>query len=177
MAQEIVSRSGWTQGNALALIITGTGMRAAESIDGARAPMLHLEYTMPEPSNVAPTVSAGSDVSVAFPNPAPLTGMASDDGLPGGALVANLAVGRGPRGRHVRRLVVGLDIGDVRAAGSTPSAFTADDEALSRSDDVVVTVVEPDTTPPSAPSGLSATPTEATRGSICPGTLPSTTSA
>ena len=45
--QEIVSRSRWASGNALVLVVTGTGMRVAESFDGgaARAPVLHIEYT------------------------------------------------------------------------------------------------------------------------------------
>jgi hypothetical protein len=45
--QEIVNRSGWSTGNALALIITGTGSRVAESYDGgaAKAPVLHIEWT------------------------------------------------------------------------------------------------------------------------------------
>ncbi len=163
VVQEIVSRSGWTQGNALALIITGTGMRAAESIDGARAPMLHLEYTMPEPSNVAPTVSAGSDVSVTLPNPAPLTGMASDDGLPGGALITNWSLVEGPGAVTFDDSSSVSTSAMFSAAGAHTLRLTADDGALSRSDDVVVTVVEPDTTPPSAPSGLSAAASGATR--------------
>ncbi len=45
--QEIISRSGWRSGNALALIITGTGQRVARSYDGeqAGAPLLHIEYS------------------------------------------------------------------------------------------------------------------------------------
>jgi hypothetical protein len=45
--QEVVSRSGWVSGNALALIITGTGHRTARAFDGkpAGAPLLHIEYT------------------------------------------------------------------------------------------------------------------------------------
>jgi len=50
--QEVVSRSGWTQGNAVAMIITGNGQRIAESWDGANAhsnmslaPVLHVEYS------------------------------------------------------------------------------------------------------------------------------------
>jgi hypothetical protein len=45
VVQEIVNRTGWTSGNALALIITGTGRRTAEAFDGTRAPTLHIEYT------------------------------------------------------------------------------------------------------------------------------------
>lgn len=45
--QEIVNRPGWVYGNALALIITGHGIRAAESFDGSpeAAPLLHIEYS------------------------------------------------------------------------------------------------------------------------------------
>jgi hypothetical protein len=44
---EIVGRPGWANGNALALIITGTGHRTTRAYDGkpAAAPRLHLEYT------------------------------------------------------------------------------------------------------------------------------------
>jgi hypothetical protein len=43
---EIVGRTDWASGNALALLITGTGRRTAESFDGTAAPVLHLEYTV-----------------------------------------------------------------------------------------------------------------------------------
>jgi hypothetical protein len=45
--QEIVNRTGWSAGNALVIIITGTGERVAEAYDGkpGRAPLLHVEYT------------------------------------------------------------------------------------------------------------------------------------
>jgi hypothetical protein len=44
--QEIVNRSGWSNGNSLVIIITGTGERVAESYNGdqAGAPLLHVEY-------------------------------------------------------------------------------------------------------------------------------------
>ena len=46
--QEIVSRPGWTSGNALAVVLTGSGRRVAESYDGsaAGAPLLHVEYAV-----------------------------------------------------------------------------------------------------------------------------------
>ncbi|MBN1671552.1 MAG: hypothetical protein JXR37_10990 [Kiritimatiellae bacterium] len=55
VVQEIVDRDGWRHGNALALIITGTGKRVAESFDGqpAAAPLLHVEYTPPSPVVIA----------------------------------------------------------------------------------------------------------------------------
>jgi hypothetical protein len=42
--QEIASRPGWGTGNAMALIITGSGTRIAEAFEGAFAPVLHIEY-------------------------------------------------------------------------------------------------------------------------------------
>ncbi len=44
--QEIVDRSGWSIGNALVIIISGTGTRTAESYDGDAdgAPLLHVEW-------------------------------------------------------------------------------------------------------------------------------------
>jgi hypothetical protein len=45
--QEIVNRGGWATGGAVALIVSGTGERTAESFDGgaAKAPILHIEWT------------------------------------------------------------------------------------------------------------------------------------
>jgi hypothetical protein len=45
--QEVVSRPGWSSGNAVALIITGSGRRVARSFNsGSGAPVLHVEYTV-----------------------------------------------------------------------------------------------------------------------------------
>ena len=47
--QEIVGRPGWSNGNALALIVTGSGRRTAEAFNGdaAGAPLLHVEFSIP----------------------------------------------------------------------------------------------------------------------------------
>jgi RHS repeat-associated protein len=47
--QEVLNRPGWTSGNALAIIITGSGKRIAKSYDRDMygAPYLHIEYTVP----------------------------------------------------------------------------------------------------------------------------------
>jgi hypothetical protein len=44
--QEIVDRDGWARNNALAVIISGSGRRTAESFDGGvtKAPLLHVDY-------------------------------------------------------------------------------------------------------------------------------------
>ena len=51
--QEIVNRPGWSRGNSLVLIITGTGKRVAESYNGDPngAPLLHIEYYTGSPAN------------------------------------------------------------------------------------------------------------------------------
>jgi hypothetical protein len=47
--QEIVDRADWSPGNALAIIVTGSGERTAESYNGSSsgAPLLHIEYIPP----------------------------------------------------------------------------------------------------------------------------------
>ena len=63
VVQEIVNRTGWASGNALALIITGSGHRTARAYEGkpTATPLLHIEYDNgpPQPpTNVsAPTIS------------------------------------------------------------------------------------------------------------------------
>ena len=56
IVQEVVNRNGWVSGNALSLIITGTGEREAESFEGANgdhangdlAATIIVNYTLPE---------------------------------------------------------------------------------------------------------------------------------
>ncbi|MGH3660035.1 MAG: PKD domain-containing protein, partial [Micromonosporaceae bacterium] len=49
LVQAIVSRPGWTQGNALAIQFRGTGRRTADAFEGGAtfAPLLHVEYAQP----------------------------------------------------------------------------------------------------------------------------------
>jgi hypothetical protein len=44
--QELVNRPGWATGNALMIIVTGSGRRTAESFEGGPRPVLHVEYTV-----------------------------------------------------------------------------------------------------------------------------------
>jgi hypothetical protein len=55
--QEIIDRSGWVAGNDLGFVITGTGTRTASAFEdgSAKAPLLHIEYTLPG-SNAAPAL-------------------------------------------------------------------------------------------------------------------------
>jgi len=47
--QRVVSRPGWSAGNAVVLIVTGTGNRTAVARDksATAGPVLHLEYRSP----------------------------------------------------------------------------------------------------------------------------------
>jgi hypothetical protein len=47
--QQVISRTDWAPGQAIALIIGGSGKRVAESFNGSpsQAPLLHIEYEMP----------------------------------------------------------------------------------------------------------------------------------
>jgi K319-like protein/calcineurin-like phosphoesterase family protein len=55
--QEIVNRPGWASNNALAIIITGNGVRVAEAFEGTptEAPLLHVDYRMMPPPTDTPT--------------------------------------------------------------------------------------------------------------------------
>ncbi|MBN1673930.1 MAG: lamin tail domain-containing protein, partial [Kiritimatiellae bacterium] len=60
VVQEIVGRAGWSSGNALALLISGSGKRVAEAYDGdsAGAPLLHVRYSSEPPTNGTDTIVA-----------------------------------------------------------------------------------------------------------------------
>jgi uncharacterized protein YjdB/PKD repeat protein len=62
VVQEVVSRPGWSSGNALVLIITGSGKRTAEAWDGvpAAAPLLHVEYLTAPAASVDVTPAAAT---------------------------------------------------------------------------------------------------------------------
>jgi hypothetical protein len=147
LVQEIVGRPGWSSGNSLAVIITGSGRRPAESYDGdvAGAPSLHIEYTLGTATNQAPTVNAGTDQSVSLPTggnvDAVLNGTVSDDGLPAPADVTTTWSQVSGPGAVI--------FGDVNAedtsanfdtAGSYVLRLTADDGDLSSFTEITVTV-------------------------------------
>src|SRR6185369_15611658 len=84
VVREIVGRPGWSAGNALVILISGTGHRTAVAYDGtpATAPVLHVEFQSGGSGNAAPLVSAGPDQSITLPAGATLAGSVIDDGLP-----------------------------------------------------------------------------------------------
>jgi hypothetical protein len=83
--QEIVNRPGWASGNAVAIIITGTGHRTARSFEGlaSGAALLHIEMGGAPPLiNSPPVVDAGPNQTITLPAGATLDGTVSDDELP-----------------------------------------------------------------------------------------------
>ncbi|MGI9604623.1 MAG: Ig-like domain-containing protein, partial [Acidimicrobiales bacterium] len=86
VVQEIVSRPGWAQGNSLALFVSGTGERVAESFNGkpASAPLLHLEVSTTPPPNDPP--DAVDDVVVTPEDVAATFGVTGNDSDPNGNL-------------------------------------------------------------------------------------------
>ncbi|MGH8928577.1 MAG: PKD domain-containing protein, partial [Acidimicrobiia bacterium] len=82
LIQEVVQRPGWAGGNAIALIITGSGTRIANAIEGGFASHLHVVYsTGGPPPNQPPLANAGPDqqVTMALPATATLDGSGSTD--------------------------------------------------------------------------------------------------
>jgi len=64
VVQEIVSRSGWSSGHAMAFVVSGSGKRVAKTFDngsGQEAPLLFVEYTTAQgPMTGACCASSGS---------------------------------------------------------------------------------------------------------------------
>ena len=139
----VVQRGGWTSGNALALIITGTGRRTADAFEDTPAPTLHLEYTTSgTPTNTAPVVSAGPDQSITLPASASLDGTVTDDNLPNppGTTTSTWTKVSGPGTVTFTNPNAVDTTASFSAAGTYVLRLTANDGALSTSDDVTVTV-------------------------------------
>ena len=83
--QEIVNRPGWQAGNDLALIITGSGERTADSFDGVpgNAPLLHVEFTEPAQGLALAQAGAPGDVIVGTDDPETLNGTDGNDTISG----------------------------------------------------------------------------------------------
>ncbi len=144
--QELVNRSGWVSGNALAIIVTGTGRRTAESYEGlaAAAPLLHVEFTTggPPPTNAAPIVNAGANQTITLPASATLSGTVTDDGLPNPPAAVTTAWSKvsGPGTVTFGNAAATNTTVSFSAAGTYVLQLTANDGALSGSGQTTVTV-------------------------------------
>jgi hypothetical protein len=141
--QAVVDRPGWASGNSLVLVVTGSGKRVAESYNGdsAGAPLLELEYAVPNQQR--PQVDAGADATVSIPDTVALDGTVTDDGLPNppGAVTTTWSKVSGPG-----TVTFGdASAVDTTAAFSDPGSYvlrlTADDGELSANDTLTVTAV------------------------------------
>jgi hypothetical protein len=64
LVQQVVNKAGWSPGNALAFIISGSGQRIAGSYDGGAAPKLIVEYSLTGnnfPGNVMSQINSSDD--------------------------------------------------------------------------------------------------------------------
>jgi uncharacterized protein YjiK/PKD repeat protein len=140
--QEVVGRAGWRSGNALGVVISGTGRRVARAFGTGFAPSLHVEYMTGQATNTAPTVSAGPDVTVVQPDPASLSGSVSDDGLPNppGTTTSQWSKVSGPGTVSFASTSTPATTATFSQTGDYVLRLTAGDSALSTSDDVNVTV-------------------------------------
>ena len=71
IVQEIIGQEGWSEGNALAFIISGSGKRVAESYDGDKssAPLLVVEYkesngSVVTPDTIAPVITLNGESNI-----------------------------------------------------------------------------------------------------------------
>ena len=157
IVQEIVDNPGWSSGNSLAFIISGTGHRVAEAYDGDpdSTALLHIE--LGTTVNQPPLVDAGVNTSVTLPDAAQLDGTVSDDGRPSAVPFIEWRVVNGPGD---------VTFGDATAVDTTATftvegtymlRLTADDGELQASDEVTVTVQpEPPNQAPTVDAGPDA---------------------
>ena len=102
VVSEIVNRPGWIPGNALAFVVSGTGERVAESVDGdpSGAPLLHIEFTQGNVGNLAPILDPiGSQIGNQG-NLISFTASAIDPNVPTDNLTFSLAPGA-PAGAQI----------------------------------------------------------------------------
>ncbi len=149
LVQAVVGRPDWRSGNALALVVTGTGKRVAEAFDGDRlgAPVLSVVYTPPPAPNGPPVVVAGPDQTVplaAAQLGVPLGAGVTDDGLPGGALSLRWSLVNGPDSTMFSAVFTDPAARQTAVRLSGPGVYTlraaASDGALTAFDELNVTV-------------------------------------
>ena len=141
--QEVVNRPGWVAGNAVALIVTGTGHRTAHAFEfnGVNgAPLLHLSWSTAA-TNTAPTVNAGPDQTITLPAPATLDGTVTDDGLPlPTTLTTTWTQLTGPGTTTFTNPNTVDTTATFSTAGTYTLRLTANDTALTTTDDITITV-------------------------------------
>ena len=146
VVQEVINRAGWTSGNAMTLVLTGTGRRTADAFEDGPAPTLAITYSTSGggPTNTPPLVDAGPDRSITLPAQAGLAGSVSDDGLPAGSTPTALwSVVGGPGPVTFADATAASTSASFSMAGDYVLRLTGSDGELSASDTVNVTVAAP----------------------------------
>ncbi len=155
--QEIVNRPGWASGNAMAVIVRGTGKRVARAFNissGAKAPILHIEYNS-TPDTAAPTVPTNVAGTAPSSSQVNLTWTASTDNT----AVAGYRVFRNGGATPVAT-VSGTSYSDSGLTASTTYSYTVaafdaiGNTSAQSSPAAEVTTQAADTEPPSVPAGL-----------------------
>jgi hypothetical protein len=126
----------------------GSYVLRLSAYDGALTSTDDTTITVNPPTNQAPVVSAGADVTVNLPGSASLTGSVTDDGLPGGGVTVGWSKVSGPGSVTFSPSNATATSASFSVAGTYVVRLTANDGALSASDDATVTVNPPDSTPP-----------------------------
>jgi len=132
--QEIVDLDGWQSSNAVAIIISGTGKRIAESYDGDvdGAPLLHVEYslgtTISFQDGVYPDASYDGtrDTMLAADNPTQNYGTTNSlgaDGTPDEGVLLQWNLSDIPAGAIVTEASIVLQITDPTGAGTDYSLY------------------------------------------------------
>ena len=158
VVQQVVSRSGWASGNAMAFIVTGSGHRTAVAFNtsAARAPVLHVDFTEgPPPTNQAPSVNAGPDQTITLPATAALDGTVSDDGRPNATPSTTWTEVSGPGTVTFANAAAVDTTASFSTDGTYVLRLAANDGALTTTDDVTVTVqpAPPVNQPPAVNAG------------------------
>jgi hypothetical protein len=144
--QELVNRPGWASGNAVVLVLTGSGRRTAEAFESgaASAPRLQITWRTGGGAgtpNAAPVVDAGPDRAVTLSTSASLAGTVTDDGLPaGGVLTALWSRVSGPGTVTFADATAASTTASFSAVGEYVLRLTGSDGELSSSDTLTVTV-------------------------------------
>ncbi len=146
IVQELVLLPSWSPGNAMAMVVTGTGKRTADSSEGGFAPMLHVSYSIDD--NAAPVVDAGPDQNVntaTVPHSLDMAGNASDDGLPNppATLTTTWTQIAGPASATITNPSSPTTNVTFPTHGQYTLRLTGDDSARTTTDDVIVTITEP----------------------------------
>ncbi|HYW80431.1 MAG TPA: Ig-like domain-containing protein, partial [Thermoguttaceae bacterium] len=147
VVQEVVDRTGWSMGNAMVLLISGTGDRVAESYDGdtSGAPLLHVEYMK---TNLAP--AADDDTATTIEETPVTTDVLTNDDL-GDLPTTITAVTQGTNGTVTFDATAGTTtyLPGAGFAGSDSYTYTitdVDGDASSATVSVTVNPVAPTST-------------------------------